>query len=241
MNISLILKTIFLVMGLHTIKINAAADVLFDPAKVYASQEVWSDDTGFEIYALKGYQARIHVKALAALRIAAFAHFPYLYAGTEAYEKEYLETYFDSLQSVIYIGFHAGKIVAFSNLMPLCEMPLEIISPFFENDIDVANILYLGEAILAPEYQHKKPGFIRAMLKIQEEHARKKNYNQIVFMSVIRPDNHPLKPANYMPLDGMFTKFGFNRYEDMFIEMAWTQIDTKIEMDNILSIWYKNL
>jgi hypothetical protein len=241
MNFSLISKTIFLIIGLHTITINAAADVLFDPAKAYASQQVWSDETGFTVYALKGYQARIHFKNIAALRIAAFADFPYLYAGTEEYEKEYLETYFNSLQSVVYVGFHAEKIVAFSNLMPLCEMPLEIIKPFIENDIDVANIIYLGEAILSPEYQHKKSGFISAMLKIQEQHARKKNYNQIMFMSVIRSDDHPLKPENYTSLDGMFTKFGFKRYENMFIEMTWTQVDTNIETDTILSIWYKNL
>jgi len=44
-----------------------------------------------------------------------FKNFPYLYEGSIEYEKQYLDTYFESSNNIILLIFDKDKVVGLSN------------------------------------------------------------------------------------------------------------------------------
>jgi hypothetical protein len=201
---------------------------------------VWADEAGLEVYQLNGDQARSYFEEIAKLRLSMFLEYPYLYRGTLAYEKEYLEHYFVSKKSVIYLALHHERVVGFSNIIPLEEALLEIQFAFLDQGIDISKHMYLGEAILAPEYRHTK-GLVSALSTISEVHAKEHGYEIVTFMSVDRPEDHPYKPEGYHSHDELFKYFGYHQNDQVKIRLSWTQIDTGIETDNTLSVWEKKI
>ena len=62
------------------------------------------DAEAVEVETLAGPEAAAWVDELAALRIRIFRDFPYLYDGTVAYERRYLESYFQAPRAVCVIA-----------------------------------------------------------------------------------------------------------------------------------------
>ena len=60
---------------------------------------------------LAGEDLRAALDDLARLRIAVFAAYPYLYAGSEAYEREYLAEFTKSEGAVLVAAFDGARIV----------------------------------------------------------------------------------------------------------------------------------
>lgn len=112
-----------------------------------------SQDLSLEVF--KGPKAKFYWKNIAALRIEAFKDFPYLYEGSLAYEKEYLDIYFNSNRSSILLLFDKDEIVGFSSSIPLEEEMEDIKHPFLEKGIDLQKYFYIGEVIITPSYRGK--------------------------------------------------------------------------------------
>ena len=189
------------------------------------------------IHALTGQEARKYFDDLARIRLTLFSEYPYLYKGNVAYEQEYLETYFKSPHTAILVVFDGDAVVGFSNAIPLAEESDEMKAPFIRKGLNLNDYLYIGEVMVYPTYQGK--GILRKFLEFHETKARKEGYKYTVFMTVERPDDHPCKPDNYKSLDAVWKHFGYELVPGLQVQLAWTQVDTNRETDNMLAIWQK--
>ena len=133
---------------------------------------------------------------LAALRIAVFHDYPYLYEGSVEYEKEYLKTYSNSERSFLFAVYDGQKMVGATTCIPLKDETAEVRKPFEDAGFDIDTIFYFGESILLPEYRGL--GLGHRFFDEREAHARSfGKYQMTCFCSVDRGDNHPAKPAGY--------------------------------------------
>lgn len=203
------------------------------------SKIIWQSKDGISLQAFTGEEAKKYLKQIANIRITMFKEFPYLYEGSLEDEEEYLNIYFSSINSIVLLVLDGDEVVGFSNSIPLNEEMEEIKTPFITNDIDIKKYLYIGELMIKEKYRNKNLSNIIA--KSHEEHARENNYTNMVFMTVIRPDNHPLKPKNYRPLEPLWKSLGYKPLERMKINFTWKQVDGDIPQENQLGIWSKEL
>lgn len=188
---------------------------------------------------LTGVEARKYWQQIASLRIDMFKEFPYLYEGSFEYEKAYLETYFQSKNSVILLVFAGDEVVGFSNSIPLSEEWAEIKEPFLKNNIDLASYLYIGEVMIQPQYRGK--GLLRKFFEYHESFAKEHNFREAVFMTVKRAIDHPQRPKEYTSPDAIWEHFGYQRLAGMSITLPWKQIDSHQEEMNQLELWQKSI
>src|SRR4051812_9034377 len=90
---------------------------------------------------------------LAKLRITVFRDFPYLYEGTEVYEKEYLKIYSNSAKSFLFAIYDGDSMVGATTCIPLQDETEDIQAPFKEAGFDIESIFYFGESILLRSYR----------------------------------------------------------------------------------------
>lgn len=185
---------------------------------------------------LTGHQAREYFTDIAMMRINNFKEFPYLYEGCLEYEKPYLEIYFASANSRIILAIDGNEIVAFSSAIPLDEELSEIKNPFGDG---AADSLYIGEVIIKPAYRGK--GILRQFFEYYDSYAKETGKNKLIFMTVNRPQNHKMRPADYRPLEPVWQHFGYEIIPDIKIRMTWQQSDTHKEEENTLDVWVKNI
>ncbi|MCM2356181.1 MAG: GNAT family N-acetyltransferase, partial [Arenimonas sp.] len=91
--------------------------------------------------------------AVARLRIAVFRDWPYLYAGDLAYERDYLQAYARSPDSVFVLAFDGDEVVGASTGLPLADDTDQFQRPFREAGRAVDDVFYFGESVLLPAYR----------------------------------------------------------------------------------------
>jgi GNAT superfamily N-acetyltransferase len=177
---------------------------------------------------------------LARLRIEVFRDFPYLYDGTIAYEEAYLAKFAAAPGAVCVVAKDADRIVGASTGAPLLEHDAEFAAPFIAKGYDAARIFYCSESVLQPAYRGF--GLGHAFFDGREAHARKLGgFTHSTFASVIRPADHPLRPANYRPLDEFWTKRGYKKADGIQATYAWKDIDQPAETVKHMQFWIKAL
>ena len=85
---------------------------------------------------------------LAALRIAVFREYPYLYEGTVAYEKTYLQTYADSGRSFLFAVYDGTRMIGATTCIPLEDETDEVQEPFLKAGFALDEVFYFGESLL---------------------------------------------------------------------------------------------
>jgi hypothetical protein len=65
--------------------------------------------------------------------------------------------------------------------------------------------------------------------------------NYTCFCAVERNPEHPLKPDNYVSLDGFWEKLGYQKSEDLYAKLWWKDLDHKEETEKRLNFWIKKL
>lgn len=156
--------------------------------------------THLQLKSTGGESIAEHVDALAALRIRVFREYPYLYEGSEAYERRYLRTYVDSPDSILVTVHDGDELIGATTGLPLRDEAEEVRRPFEANGMPVEQIFYFGESMLLPEYRGRGLGV--RFFEERERHARELGgFLHTTFCAVERPDNHPLRPQDYQPLD----------------------------------------
>lgn len=191
-----------------------------------------------EVQGLAGDGVRPYLDDLARLRIAVFREYPYLYDGTVEYEKDYLESYAASPRSVFVLALDDGKVVGVSTGLPLAESDEAFRGPFGQAGIDPQRVFYFGESVLLPEARGR--GIGHRFFDEREKHAAALGFPVTAFCSVVRPDDHPLKPEGYRPHDAFWTKRGYTRRPDLRAKLAWKQIDAEDEVRNELVFWTRD-
>lgn len=177
---------------------------------------------------------------LARLRIAVFRDWPYLYDGTLEYEEEYLDKLAKAKGAVCVIARDGDQIVGASTGAPMIEHADEFGEPFTKAGYDISKIFYCGESVLLKS--HRGHGLGHIFFEKREEQAHKLGgFTHSTFCRVIRPDDHPLKPKDYIPLDKFWAKRGYAPVEGLTATYSWKDIDQKDETVHHMQFWMKKL
>lgn len=185
-----------------------------------------------EIRRLTGASILPHLEDVARLRIRVFREFPYLYDGTEESERHYLGSYAASPRSVCVLAIDNGRVVGASTGLPLEESDEAFRRPFADAGIDERTVFYFGESVLDRSYRGQ--GIGHRFFDEREAHAIELGFTKTAFCAVERPEDHPLKPADYRTNDAFWTKRGYVIHPNLKARLFWRQVDSPDEKENVL-------
>ncbi|MFN0252764.1 MAG: GNAT family N-acetyltransferase [Kofleriaceae bacterium] len=180
-----------------------------------------------------------HLLALANLRIDVFREFPYLYVGSLDYERTYLANYASSPDAVIVIARDGDRVVGASTAIPLASRSDEVAPALVTAGYDPQRVLYFGESVL--DRSHRGRGLGHAFFVEREAHARACGFTTAAFCAVVRPPDHPRRPADYRPLDRLWAKHGFIERPDISTTFSWRDLDDDVETAKPMRFWTKEL
>jgi hypothetical protein len=106
-----------------------------------------------EVRALIGAELEAHLADVAALRIAVFRDWPYLYDGTVDYEREYLKSYRDNPGALLVGAFDCGVLVGASTSTLMEDHERAFSDPLRKIGLPKGSILYGAESVLLPAYR----------------------------------------------------------------------------------------
>lgn len=193
-----------------------------------------------ELKRLSGEALKQYIPELARLRIQVFRDFPYLYDGDYDYEERYLQTYIECPESVIVLALDNGTVVGASTGIPLRYETDDVKAPFLKAGIDVDTVFYCGESVMLSSYRGQGAGV--AFFDHREAHARELGgFEYSCFCGVQRPENHPRRPADYVPLDNFWRKRGYEKHPELHTEFSWKELDETEESPKPMTFWMKTL
>ena len=176
---------------------------------------------------------------LARLRIAVFRDYPYLYDGTLDYETRHLREFAQGKDGVIVTAKDGQRIVGCATGSALATHHGPLQEPFRVRGYDIDTIFYCGESVLLPAYRGR--GIGHAFFDRREAHARRCGYKLSAFCAVIRPADHPLRPARYSPLDAFWEKRGYRKAEGMIAHFGWKDVGEGAETEKPMQFWLRAL
>lgn len=180
-----------------------------------------------------------HLPVLAALRIAVFREYPYLYDGSLAYEQRYLAGYAASPGGLVVLARDGDRVVGASTALPLADHSDEVAAPLARAGLDPRTVCYFGESVLEPAYRGR--GIGGAFFEHREAHARARGSAIAAFCAVARPPDHPRRPPDHVPHDAFWTRRGYVRRPDLVATMAWRDLDDAVETAKPMVFWIKAL
>ncbi|MFV0475119.1 MAG: GNAT family N-acetyltransferase [Pikeienuella sp.] len=176
---------------------------------------------------------------VARLRIGVFRDWPYLYDGDPGYEARYLAPYAASAGAII-VGAWAGeRMVGASTGAPLEDHAEAFGAPFRAGGWALEDFYYCAESVLLPDWRGHGAG--RAFFAAREAKARAMGRAKTCFCAVIRPEDHPARPAGYRPLDGFWRAIGYQPVEGLVARLGWKDIGDAEETEKELQFWMRTL
>lgn len=188
---------------------------------------------------LSGSQIDPVIDGLATLRIRVFRDWPYLYDGDRDYERTYLRVYRDNRRAVVVGAFDGETLVGASTGLPMADADAEFAQAFADSPHDVSQIFYCAESVLLPDYRGQGAG--RRFFELREAHARAHGFGLSAFCSVMRPDDHPARPAAYTPLDAFWRKRGYAPLQGIAAQFSWRDVGQQGDSLKTLQFWMKHL
>jgi GNAT superfamily N-acetyltransferase len=174
---------------------------------------------------------------LADLRIAVFADWPYLYEGDAAYEAGYLKEFAAAPDAVLVAAFDGARIVGAATAAPMAHQKAQFRNPFAARGYDIDRLFYFGESVLLPEYRGHGVG--HAFFDHREARARACGANAACFAAVVRPSDHPARPAGYAPLDAFWTRRGYAPVPGLVTDLAWKDHGQAEETMKPMQYWLR--
>ncbi|MGD9809803.1 MAG: GNAT family N-acetyltransferase [Sphingobium sp.] len=184
-------------------------------------------------------ERRAALPHLAALRIAVFREWPYLYDGTEDYEAAYLAEFMAEAESVLVVAEVEGRTVGAATASPLSGQKAEFQAPFRARGMDAGHICYFGESVLLPDYRGQ--GIGHAFFDAREAAARRAGAGIAAFCAVVRPDGHPLRPPAARDLHPFWCTRGYEPAEGLTCTFDWKDVDHSDETPHLMQFWLKRL
>jgi GNAT superfamily N-acetyltransferase len=176
---------------------------------------------------------------LARLRIEVFKDFPYLYDGSAESEERYLAALSRGKHCMIAAAEEDGRIVGCATGSALLGHHGEFAAPFQGADYDPSQIFYCGESVLLPAYRGR--GLGHKFFDLREAHAIGSGYRYSAFCAVVRPENHPLRPKDYSPLDAFWEKRGYRKAPGVAATFGWKEIGQASESEHTMQFWIREL
>ena len=191
------------------------------------------------VEALTGAALEAALDDVARLRIAVFRDWPYLYDGDLDYERAYLTVYRDNPRAVVVGAFDGARLVGAATGMPMQDHADDFAAAFAGTGEDLSRLFYCAESVLLPGYRGQ--GIGHRFFDLREDHARSLGLEKVAFCGVIRPEDHPLRPIGYAPLDGFWRKRGYRPLAGVVAQFGWKDLDQSAETDKPLQFWIKTL
>lgn len=178
--------------------------------------------------------------AVAALRIAVFRDFPYLYDGDAAYEADYLAAYARSPDSLFVLAFDGEAVVGAATGIPLADDDAAFQQPFLARGLPVDAVFYCGESVLLPPYRGQ--GLGHRFFDAREAHARRLGrFRWTAFAAVDRAPDDPRRPPGHRDNDAFWRKRGYVRQAGMTMQLAWKEIGEREATEKPLTFWLRPL
>lgn len=193
-----------------------------------------------EMRRFRGEQVRPWLDALAALRIAVFAEWPYLYDGDAAYEADYLATYARSADSVFVLALAGGDVVGASTGVPLEDEVEAFREPLRACGIEPASVFYFGESVLLPQWRGR--GLGHRFFDHREDFARGLGrFRHTAFCSVLRDLGDPRRPGEYRSLEPFWRKRGYAPVDGAVATLSWKETWQSHASEHRLQFWLRAL
>jgi GNAT superfamily N-acetyltransferase len=192
-----------------------------------------------QIHKLTGELLDSALNDLARLRIEVFRDFPYLYDGTLAYEQGYITGLAGAKDAIIAAAEDEGRIVGCATGSALLGYHEEFAAPFAAHDYNPEQVFYCGESVLLPAWRGRGVG--HKFFDFREAHACDCGYRYSAFCAVVRPADHPLRPADYVPLDAFWEKRGYRKVPGMLANFDWKDVDQTGETAHSMQYWLREI
>lgn len=192
-----------------------------------------------EVRALRGAALEAALDGVAALRITVFRDWPYLYDGSREYEREYLATYRDNPGALLVGAFHEGRLIGASTSTPMEDHGPEFTAPFRALGIPPGKILYGAESVLLRPY--RGIGLGHRFIDLREAHARALGRTHVAFCSVLRPEDHPARPAVTRSNEAFWRGRGYQTLPGVFARFGWKDVGDTVETEKTLQFWMRAL
>ncbi|MEM5585282.1 GNAT family N-acetyltransferase [Roseibium sp. AS2] len=192
-----------------------------------------------DIRRLTGDAVRHALDELAALRISVFRAWPYLYEGTADYEAKYLQRYADTDGAVIVGAYDGARLVGAATGAPLEGELAAFRRPLQARGLDLSKIFYMAESVLDPAWRGQ--GIGHRFFEEREDHASALGFEEAVFCAVVRPGDHPMKPADYAPLDPFWRKRGYDKLDKVVVAFPWLDVGDSEESEKPMQVWHRTL
>jgi GNAT superfamily N-acetyltransferase len=191
------------------------------------------------VRALTGPDLEAALDGVAALRIAVFRDWPYLYDGTLDYERTYLQTYRDNPDALLVGAFDGDRLVGASTATPMEDHAEAFAAPLKRIGLPVETIYYGAESVLLPAYRGR--GLGHRFFDLREARARALGRSHVAFCSVMRPANHPLRPAHERTNDAFWLGRGYAPLPGVMAEFSWRDLGDREETTKSLQFWMRTL
>jgi GNAT superfamily N-acetyltransferase len=188
------------------------------------------------VESFRGAEVARYLPAIAVLRIEVFHEWPYLYDGSIEYEERYLAGYTGD-GAMVAIAFDGDELVGAATALPLTSHSDAVAPPLAAAGFDPAQVYYFGESVLRLDRRGR--GLGHRFFHEREAEARRLGFATAAFCAVVRPDDHPRRPAGYVPLDRFWGRCGFVRRPDIVAHFAWKDLDDAEETAKPMVFWVK--
>ena len=176
---------------------------------------------------------------VARLRIDVFRDWPYLYDGDLAYEESYLQSYRNSPKAIVVGAFEGDRLVGASTGTPLADHADDFAAPFAKSGMNMSDFFYCAESVLLSAYRGRGVG--HAFFDAREAHARQHGFTKSCFCAVMRPDDHPSRPADYRPLDSFWRARGYAPLDGVIAQFEWKDLGDAKATPKPLQFWLRDL
>ena len=188
---------------------------------------------------LTGAALEAALEEVARLRIAVFRDWPYLYDGSLDYERRYLQAYRDSSDAVLVGAFDGTTLVGAATGTPMEDHAQDFQAALAGTGVALDQVFYCAESVLLPAYRGR--GIGHRFFDLREDHARRLGRSHMAFCGVVRPHDHPARPAGYAPLDSFWRKRGYAPVRGAIARFAWTDIGQAAQTEKPLQVWMRAL
>lgn len=192
-----------------------------------------------DVRPLTGDDLARRLRDVARLRLTVFRDWPYLYDGDFDYEHRYLQSYRESRGAILVGAFDGDQMVGAATGTPMEDHADDFGAAFAKTERPLTEIFYCAESVLLSAYRGQ--GIGHRFFDVREAHARALGRSHSAFCAVIRPEDHPLRPADPAPLDPFWRKRGYAPMDGVTARFSWKDIDQPSETSKDLQFWMKHL
>jgi GNAT superfamily N-acetyltransferase len=176
---------------------------------------------------------------LARLRITVFRDWPYLYEGSLDYESRYLAGFMEEPGAILIVAKDGDRIIGAATASPMTGQDADMRTLFEEAGHDVSKLHYFGESVLLSNYRGH--GIGHRFFDAREAAARAVGAQAACFCGVVRPADHPLRPAEARDLAPFWRGRGYALLAGIIAQYDWQDIDQSAETAHPMQFWHRTL